>query len=127
MNILLDTHALIWFSEFDPKLSTRAKAAIESKENRWFVSVATFWEMAIKSSTGRLPLKKPLREIMTEVPANGFYILPIRPAHILQCETLPFHHRDPFDRMLIAQALAEDFTLVSNETLFDGYGIKRLW
>lgn len=127
MNLLLDTHALIWFSESAPQLSAKALKEIESQNNISFISMATFWELAIKLSIGKLQLAKPLSVIMAEVQSNGFLLLPIAPSHILQVETLPFLHRDPFDRILIAQALSEGFTLISNETLFDEYGVKRLW
>lgn len=127
MTLLLDTHAFIWFSENDEKLSVAAKSAIESPANIRFVSMATFWEMAIKLSIGRLPLKKDLKDIIDQVQGNGFDLLPILSDHVLRIETLPYFHRDPFDRMLIAQSLAEDFTIISNEALFDQYGVKRLW
>lgn len=124
MTLLLDTHAFIWFSENDARLSHLAKEAIESPTNIRFVSMASFWEMAIKISIGRLPL---LKDIIGEIQANGFDFLPILPTHILKIENMPYFHRDPFDRMLIAQALAEDFTLVSNDGLFDQYNVKRIW
>lgn len=127
MKLLLDTHTLIWFSESAPQLSAKALEEIESPSNVSFISMATFWELAIKFSIGKLQLAKPLYVIMAEVQSNGFLLLPIAPSHILQVETLPFLHRDPFDRMLVAQALSEDITLISNETLFDQYGVKRLW
>lgn len=127
MTLLLDTHAFIWFSENDARLSHLAKEAIESPAHTRFVSMATFWEMAIKISIGRLPLLKDLKEIIAEVQANGFDLLPILPTHILKVENLPYFHRDPFDRMLIAQALVEDFTLISNENLFDQYNVQRIW
>jgi len=127
MNLLLDTHALIWFSENDPMLGEPAKRAIESPDNIGWVSMATLWEMAIKLSIRKLTLQKTLAEIIAQVTANGFDLLPIAPARILTVEQLPFWHRDPFDRLLIAQALSEGFTLVSNEAVFDQYGAKRLW
>ena len=127
MTLLLDTHTLIWFSENNPQLSLTSLKAIESPDNTRYVSMATFWEIAIKLSIGKLQLNKPLASIITEIQVNGFHLLPIVPAHILQVETLPFFHRDPFDRILIAQSLLEDFTLVSNEAVFDEYGVKRIW
>jgi PIN domain nuclease of toxin-antitoxin system len=127
MNLLLDTHTLIWFSENDPQISQHAKDAIQTPGHKWFVSRVTYWEMAIKFSIGKLAVKQTLDQIMAEVRSNYFEVLPIEDSHILMVETLPFLHRDPFDRMLIAQALTEDFTLVSNEKLFDDYGVKRIW
>lgn len=127
MTLLLDTHTLIWFTENNPQLSRTALKAIESPDNNRYVSMATFWEIAIKLSIGKLQLTMPLATIIAEIQDNGFHLLPIVPAHILQVETLPFFHRDPFDRLLIAQSLSEDFTLVSNETVFDEYRVKRIW
>ncbi len=127
MTLLIDTHTFIWFSENNPQLSLGSRKAIESPDNIRYVSMATFWELAIKLSIGKLKLAQPLSTIITEIQNNGFYLLPILPTHILQVESLPFFHRDPFDRILIAQSLSEGFTLVSNETLFDQYSVKRLW
>ena len=127
MNLLLDTHTLIWFGENDPKLSKKAVSAIESPENVKFVSTASLWEIAIKSSLGKLQLNQPLNEIIATLQPNGFELLGIDAAHVLQIENLPFLHRDPFDRMLISQALSESFVIVSKEDLFGQYGVKRLW
>jgi len=127
MNLLLDTHAFIWFSENDPLLSRAALKAIETPENVKYISIASLWEMAIKHSLGKLQLKKALSGIIAEIQVNGFDLFPVSTAHILQVETLPFHHKDPFDRMLIGQAISEDFTIVSKEDLFDQYSVRRLW
>lgn len=89
--------------------------------------MATLWEMAIKTGLGKLHLSRPLSMIISEIEANGFELLPIKAVHILQVETLQYIHRDPFDRMLIGQALSEDMVLISNEDVFDKYGINRLW
>jgi PIN domain nuclease of toxin-antitoxin system len=127
MNLLLDTHALIWFSENDPKLSLTAKTAIESPENNRFVSLATLWEMAIKLNLGKLTLQIPLIQIIPALSINGFDLLAIEPDHILKIEILPRIHGDPFDRMLIAQALSNGLSIVSKEELFEEYGVKRIW
>ncbi len=127
MNLLLDTHALIWFGENDLQLSKRASQAIESSGNTIYVSLASLWEMAIKRSLGKLQLNQSLKDIINALEANGFELLAVSTAHVLQVETLPFLHRDPFDRILIAQTLSEDFTIVSNEVLFDSYGVRRIW
>ena len=127
MNLLLDTHALIWFSENDPKLSLTAKAAIESPDNNRFVSMATLWEMAIKLNLGKLSLQIPLSQIIPALSSNGFDLLTIDPVHILKIETLPRIHGDPFDRMLISQALADGLVIVSKEELFEEYGVGRIW
>lgn len=127
MNLLLDTHALIWLGENSPKLSETARLAIESAANTKYISVATFWEISIKFSLGKLQLTKSLAEIIQEIEASEAVVLMILPTHTLHLQTLPFLHRDLFDRMLVAQAMVEDFTLVSKEELFDGYGVKRVW
>jgi PIN domain nuclease of toxin-antitoxin system len=127
MKLLIDTHALIWFAEADSRLSSNAKKAIELSENSKAISMATLWEMAIKMGLGKLHLSRPLSVIIPEIEANGFDLLPIKTEHVLQIEVLPYFHRDPFDRMLIGQALAEDMVLVSNEDVFDQYGVNRLW
>jgi PIN domain nuclease of toxin-antitoxin system len=127
MRLLLDTHALIWVSENDPQLSQSAKKALELASNTKFVSIATLWEMAIKINIGKLKLAKPLSIIIKDFQANDIQLLSVEPAHILLIENLPLIHRDPFDRILIAQAISEGFTLVSNEVLFDEYSIDRLW
>lgn len=127
MKLLLDTHALIWFSEDDPQLSQPARQAIENETNEVFLSIASFWEMAIKVSIGKLDLKKPLPNLMQSFLEYDFHIQTIHFEHTLLISTMPLHHRDPFDRMLIAQALAEDMILLSNEVIFDNYGVNRLW
>ncbi len=127
MNLLLDTHALIWFAEADNRLSSKAKDAIELQSNVRFVSIASFWEMAIKASLGKLNLSRPLADIITETEANGFDLLPVTSSHVLCIEKLPYLHRDPFDRVLVCQANTENLVLVSNEALFDSYGVTRLW
>jgi len=127
MNLLLDTHSLVWFGENNPLLSKKALQPIESPGNIKYVSTASLWEMAIKRSLGKLQLNKPLKDIIEALQSNGFDWLNISPPHILGVEILPFIHRDPFDRMLIAQSLSEGFTIVSNEKLFDDYGVNRLW
>jgi len=104
MNLLLDTHALIWLTEADNHLSQSAKSAIENPVNTCFVSVASFWEMAIKTSLGKLEMQIPLTTLKSLIIENGIEILPIEVGHTLLIAQLPFHHKDPFDRLLIAQA-----------------------
>lgn len=128
MNLLLDTHALIWFLEDDPQLGKRAKEAISNVENCSFVSDATVWEVGIKHAMGRLTLPVPFEELFPGlVQALSFRVLPIRHAHFYQLIKLPSHHRDPFDRLLIAQAMAEDMTLISKDEHFVDYGVPLLW
>ena len=116
MNILLDTHALIWFLEGHLSLSISARAAIENTNNKKFVSIATFWELAIKSSMGKLDIQLSFSDLYKLVWQNNFEILPIDFDHTLIISTLHFHHKDPFDRILIAQAMVEKMVIVSKET-----------
>lgn len=128
MRLLLDTHAFLWFVLNDRQLSGRALAAISDSANDVLVSPATYWEIAIKVSRGSYTLNTPYQDfIQDNIAANDFEILPIEVQHTAVVATLPFHHKDPFDRLLIAQALVEGMPLVSNEALFDAYGVQRLW
>jgi PIN domain nuclease of toxin-antitoxin system len=128
MNLLLDTHTMLWFFWDDPLLSTSAKALIEDPANRKLVSIASCWEIAIKVSTGKLTLGEPSRTyLQREITRNLFELLPITLEHATEVETLPYHHRDPFDRVIIAQAILEKLPIVSVDTAFDPYPITRLW
>jgi PIN domain nuclease of toxin-antitoxin system len=128
MKLLLDTHALLWFLTNDPSLSGPARAAIEAGENVCSVSAASLWEVAIKVALSRLTLPAPYAEIFPrQLEINDFRLLPITPAHCAMLLTLPFHHRDPFDRLLLAQAQSEAMTLVSDDGQFAPYGLPLLW
>ena len=128
MNLLLDTHAFLWFMEGSERISKRAREAIEGASGVRVLSVASAWEMAIKASLGKLALAKPLGELLPPLLADaGIELLPIEMADIARVATLPFHHRDPFDRMLAAQALERELTIVSIDEAFDQYGVMRLW
>ncbi len=128
MKILLDTHAFLWFIEDSPKLSIEARSAIEDGFNEPLLSVASLWEMAIKVSIGKLDLKKPFETFVPDqLELNGFDQLAISFQHIAAVAKLPFHHRDPFDRLLVAQALVEGIPLISADDLLDAYGVIRLW
>ncbi|MDO8367717.1 MAG: type II toxin-antitoxin system VapC family toxin [Saprospiraceae bacterium] len=127
MNLLLDTHALIWLGENDQQLSVTAKTAIETATNTKFVSVASFWEIAIKARLGKLVLLKPLDQIIKEIEESDAIILGVSPRHTLLIEQMPLHHRDPFDRMLIAQASIEGLTIVTLDPHFSDYGVPILW
>lgn len=128
MQLLLDTHAFLWWIDDAPALSKKARAAIGKAGNECFVSLASCWEMAIKSSLGKLTLSQPLdRFIPEQLAANGFQLLDIDFRHVSRVATMPFHHRDPFDRLLIAQASAEKLTVVSADATFDAYDLSRLW
>ncbi len=124
---LLDTHTLIWYLEGNPNLSTTAKNAIETRTNHISVSPVTYWEMAIKISLGKLRLSQSLSNIMDEANRQGFYLLSIEKQHLLVVETLPFHHKDPFDRMIIAQAMSESKTIIGKDGNFPHYDVTILW
>lgn len=128
MNILLDTQALLWFVLDDPRLSRMAQASISAADTTVFVSPASLWEIAIRISLGKYALPAPFAVFWDEqLRANDFEILPISVSHTASVADLPFHHRDPFDRLIIAQALVERIPVVSSDDLFDRYGVERIW
>lgn len=128
MRLLLDTHALIWWLAGDAALSRAADAAIADPGNDIFVSAVTAFEISNKFRLGKLPEAALLaNDFVAQVAAEGFSPLPISLAHGVRAGGLLFSHRDPFDRLLIAQALTEAMTLVSNERLFDETAVPRLW
>jgi PIN domain nuclease of toxin-antitoxin system len=128
MTILLDAHTFLWFIAGDKRLSAVARSLIEESAHKSVISAATLWEIAIKTSLGRLILTTPFDELITEqLRINGFQILTIEPEHLKRFIDLPFHHRDPFDRLLIAQAMAEEIAIVSVDGALDAYEVKRLW
>jgi PIN domain nuclease of toxin-antitoxin system len=128
MRLLLDTHTLLWFYLADPQLSAAARAAIMDPANEKWVSPASYWEIAIKISTGKYIIAQPFEDFMRNaIDANGFRYLHILPRHTAALVAMRYHHRDPFDRLLIAQAQTEGMTLVSADPIFDAYGVTRLW
>lgn len=127
-SLLLDTHAMLWFFWDDSQLSTNAKSLIEDADNRKLVSMASCWEIAIKAGLGKLNLGEPSRSFLArEIARNNFELLPITLDHATAVETMNLHHRDPFDRLLIAQAMIEELSLVSTDDIFDQYDVSRLW
>ena len=127
MKLLLDTHTFLWFIDDNPRLSARAKALLESDADL-LLSVVSLWEISIKVSIGKLSLSQPFDIFVPQQLAdNAIDVLPIDLAHLNVISTLPFHHRDPFDRMLIAQAMVAQLPIVSIDAAFDAYSIKRLW
>ena len=127
-DVLLDTHAMLWFLWDDSRLSRPAKALIEDANNRKLVSIASCWEIAIKVGLGKLDLGEPSRSFLPrEIARNNFELLPINLDHATMVEGLVAHHRDPFDRLLIAQAMVEGLSLVSADAILDQYGVSRLW
>ncbi len=128
MRLLLDTHTLIWWTAGDRKLTSVAHGAILVAENSVFVSAASAWEIATKVRLGKLPDAVELAsDIEGNIRLDGFAELPVSIRHAQLAGSVAGAHKDPFDRILIAQALIEGLTLVSNETAFDAYGVMRLW
>ena len=128
MRLLLDTHVLLWFLADDPALTARAKVMIENPDNEKLVSIASCWEIAIKAGLGKLRLGEPAGELLQrELPRNNFDVLPITLGHATAVQSLPHHHRDPFDRLLIAQAQADGLSVVGADEAFDAYGVARIW
>jgi PIN domain nuclease of toxin-antitoxin system len=128
VNLLLDTHTLLWFLRDDPELSDRAKGLVLDAANHKFVSVASCWEIAIKASRKKLQLTEPSGVLLArELSRNQFELLLIELRHATHVELLPEHHKDPFDRLLAAQSLLEAMPLVSVDRQFDAYGVTRLW
>jgi PIN domain nuclease of toxin-antitoxin system len=125
---LLDSHTLLWYTLGDPQLSGTAKALILDPANEILISPATYWEIAIKVSVGKLNLHQPYEDFIDAcLNKYGFIILPVDPKHTARVIGLPFHHKDPFDRLLVAQALVESIPIVSNDPALDAYGITRHW
>ncbi len=128
MRLLLDTHALLWFLEDDPKLSSAAKTAIQDPANEHYLSPASLLEIALKIRIGKLTLPAPFATVSpAKLLANDIQLLPFAIAHIELLTRLPLHHRDPFDRLVVATALVEGFTIVSLDAALDAYGVPRLW
>jgi len=128
VRILLDTHALLWWLAGDPQLSAPAHAAIVDPANDKFVSAASAWEIAIKFRLGKLPGARIIAgNVAAEVAGQGFIELPMTMRHAQLAGDVPPHHKDPFDRMLIAQATIESLPVLSIEAIFDRYGIHRIW
>ena len=128
MKYLIDTHTLLWIVTDSPKLSARAKSLYLDVQNTIFVSLASLWELAIKSSLGKISFEMPLEDFVEEhIRDNDIEILSIELPHILRIEKLPFHHRDPFDRLIIAQQIEENLPVISADEIFDAYGVKRIW
>lgn len=128
MNLLLDTHTFLWFCEGTSSLGVEARRLIEDPGSRRLVSVASLWEITIKAGLGRLKLNLTVPDLVRrQVIGNGFELLQILPEHLQAVLGLPFHHRDPFDRLLVAQATTESAVLLSRDDHLDAYGIDRRW
>lgn len=127
MKYLLDTHTLIWYSENDPNLPFKVKELFDDSNSEFYISIATLWEMSLKIRKGTLIINRNFDEVIDLIFNSGFKFLPISYQHIKELLKLPLYHKDPFDRMLISQTIYEDMTILSNEVLFDSYGVKRYW
>ncbi|WP_338762101.1 type II toxin-antitoxin system VapC family toxin [Bernardetia sp. ABR2-2B] len=126
-NYLLDRHTLLWFLNGDDTLSKPAKDILRDIENTIFVSIASLWEIGIKMSIGKLKLAYSLEEIVENMQLQNIQVLAIQPLHIIKMTTLPFHHRDPFDRIIIAQAITEKMKLISRDGEFKKYECDLIW
>jgi PIN domain nuclease of toxin-antitoxin system len=125
---LLDTHAMYWYIEGDPQLSTTARTIIRDASNEVLISPASYWEIAIKVSLGKWQLNRPYEDFVDlAVNKYKFTVLPILATHDAHLIGMPFHHKDPFDRMLAAQSLVEQVPIVGNDAAFDAYSVTRLW
>ena len=128
MKVLLDTHAFIWWDSTPDKLSPRARAACQDRTNLLLLSVASAWVMQIKLQLGKLHLRLPLAEVIaSQQQTNDLQVLPVALSHVFALQGLPAHHKDPFDRLLIAQANTEEATLISHDPVFAHYPVKVLW
>lgn len=128
MKLLLDTHAFIWFAYDAPELPPPTRDLLEDEKTELLLSVASVWEMCIKASTGKLLFSVRVVDfVANQLEKDDIKLLPITLAHLNLIQSLPFHHKDPFDRLLIAQTQFEQISIVSNDTKFDSYGIERLW
>lgn len=128
MKLLLDTHAFLWLNAAPARVGKSAMPACQDRSNALYLSLASLWEIQIKHQLGKLDLKLPWAQMLdAQQQANGLEVLPVSVDHIQALEQLPAHHRDPFDRMLIAQARAEGMTLVSADAAMHPYDVSTLW
>ena len=128
MKVLLDTHAFLWAISDSARLSPRGRSIFLDDDNQLLLSAASVWEIAIKLALGRLTTTDPLGDLLDrEMKANSIRLMPIEIEHCLGLTDLPFHHRDPFDRMLVVQAMCEDCRLLSTDRVLDKYGVQRIW
>lgn len=126
MKQLLDTHTFIWFVTGNSKINTKIQHQIEDNDN--LISIGSIWEIAIKSSIGKLSLGLSIEQLVNEqITANGIEILDITTQHLEIVERLPLHHRDPFDRLIISQAMVEKISIIGTDKIFDRYAVQRLW
>lgn len=131
MKYIIDTHTFLWFTEGSIELSQQAKKLIADKNNQIFLSIGSLWEISIKTAIGKLEVFADYELIIDDVTGNDIEILPINFAHTVVQNKLPFHHRDPFDRIIASQAIVEDIDLISIDSIFDiyfnGQTVRRIW
>jgi PIN domain nuclease of toxin-antitoxin system len=128
MDLLLDTHALLWFLWNDSRLSVAARTLIENPNHVKMLSIASCWEVTIKTSQGKLKIGTTLSDLLnSQLSQNRIQIVPITLPHLITLNGLPSHHRDPFDRLLASQSIADQLTLVSADSAFDAYGVDLFW
>lgn len=128
MQFLLDTHTFIWLDIAPARLSARVASLVQDPRNTLFLSLGSLWEMQIKVQLGKLQLRLPLSQVVAEQQQiNRLQLLPLKPAHIYTLDQLPLHHKDPFDRLLIAQAIYENLPLMSVDNVFSAYSVQVIW
>lgn len=128
MRVLIDTHVFIWWTSEPTRLSPSVYDILTAPDTEPILSIVSVWEMQIKESLGKLSLKTALSNLVDdEISRNHIHLLPIQLSHIYALNHLPFHHRDPFDRLLIAQSMLEKLVIVSIDEKFDAYGVNKLW
>jgi PIN domain nuclease of toxin-antitoxin system len=127
VNLLIDTHAVIWFVAGDRRLSRAARTAMEQDRARLHISVASVWEVAIKASRQRLALRLPVQGYIADRIDEGYGLLRVEGTHAAAVGHLPFHHHDPFDRLLVAQALSDRMSIVTRDRVFKKYGVDTIW
>jgi len=131
MRVLIDTHTFIWFVKDSGEISSNARSFIVPPDNDVFISIASIWEISIKTATGKLRLDGGFERVLPDLIENSIEIIEITFPHALKNNQLPFYHRDPFDRMIAAQAIVEGINLISVDDVFDSYfaetGVKRIW
>jgi PIN domain nuclease of toxin-antitoxin system len=127
MRLLIDTQSFIWFIEADNRLPASVRTVMEDIENSLVVSIASFWEITIKVSLQKLSLSGSIQTLINDSISNGFEILPVEPAHLITLSTLDFFHKDPFDRMIIAQAISENISVISSDGIFKSYPVRWIW
>jgi PIN domain nuclease of toxin-antitoxin system len=127
VNLLIDTHALIWFVAGDRRIGKAARAAMQNDHARLHISAASVWELAIKAARKRIDLRFPVQRYLADRLDEGYGLLPVEGTHAAAVEHLPFHHHDPFDRLLVAQALSERMAIVTRDRVFKKYGVDVIW